>query len=113
LSLLAKFKELRLQDRPYFSPPVRTPPPTQHFILIANSQPVTRPSQRGQRLGARSTAGTGVPAGTTVSIRTLGPCRPPSLPGQSVPVNDRPLPLPEVWSAKSWPVWLDNASQRL
>lgn len=33
LSLLAKFKELRLQDRPYFSPPVRPLPPTQHFIL--------------------------------------------------------------------------------
>lgn len=33
LTLLAKFKELRLQDRPYFAPPVRSPPPTQHFIL--------------------------------------------------------------------------------
>ena len=33
LPLLAKFKELRLQDRPYFSPPVRPLPPTQHFIL--------------------------------------------------------------------------------
>lgn len=113
LSLLAEFKRLRIKDRPYFSPPVRAPPSTQHFILIANSQPFTRPSKRGQRLGARSTAGTGVPAGTTVSIRTLDPCRPPSLLGQSVPANDLPLPLNEVWDAQSWSIWLGNASQIL